>query len=135
MSLPTSFIRIDRHAVSGARPACVCILLGFVGLIFAAALHEPSRAESQAVIEPAALAADALVSSQCIPHDGSVGTEGGDPYGFYVFSRDQDLALHRLRACALDVAGAAEGEPVGQGRTRYETVAQASLPQPSPVAP
>ena len=128
MSLPTSFIHIDRHAAWGARPACVAILLGFVGVIAAGALLEPGRAEPQAALEATAMIG-AVASSPCAPHDAVVGNEGGDPYGFYVFSRDHDLAAMRA-ACTRDVA---DGQPDGADRAAQNMLAQNDPPGPLPA--
>ncbi len=48
--------------------------------------------------------ADRGAAPACEPHDIALGTSSGDPYGFYSFSRDPDLALMR-EGCRIAPAG------------------------------
>ena len=133
MSLPLSFIRIDRHVVWGARPAGVCILLGLLGLIAAGALLEPSQAELQAGVKH--LAIRGTSAPPCIPHDEALGNEGGDPYTFYAFNREEELALMRAKACASTLADLPERAPLGASGRPFEILAQNDPSQRSPAAP
>jgi hypothetical protein len=75
----------------------------------------------------------AVASSPCAPHDAVVGNEGGDPYGFYVFSRDHDLAAMRA-ACTVDVADAAGGRSDRADRAEENVLAQNDAPGPLPTS-
>ena len=128
MTIQLSLLRIDRHAAWGGRPISAGILLSFVGLIAAAIVFEPSRAEPQAGINQAPISGS-FVSSPCIPHDSALGNAGGDPYGFYAFNRDEDLALLRATSCPPVVAGLSEREPAGRVEAAFELVAQNDSPE------
>jgi hypothetical protein len=41
----------------------------------------------------------AFASPPCLPHDAALGNAGGDPYAFYVFNREEDLARLRASRC------------------------------------
>src|SRR5687768_5099440 len=96
MSLQASFSGIDRHAAWGARPASVFVLLGLSLPVGAGATLGPDRSDQKADFNPAAIAGTFAVSP-CLPHDAALGNAGGDPYGFYVFNREDDLARERAQ--------------------------------------
>jgi hypothetical protein len=99
MSLQASFPHIDRHAAWGARPASAAILLGLGMLVGAGAVFAPEPAApgpgTQVISAERASAAGLQPAAPCLPHDAALGAAGGDPYGFYVFNRDQALATQR----------------------------------------
>ncbi|HEY7384786.1 MAG TPA: hypothetical protein VH743_14055 [Beijerinckiaceae bacterium] len=124
MPSATFLMQIDRHAVWGSRPVGACILLGLAGLIAAGVLLEPGKAEPQAAIQPAAAIDDAVAASRCVPHDAALGNKGGDPFGFYVFSRDQERTWRGAGSCTLDVAESPDERPAARVGPGYETLAQ-----------
>jgi hypothetical protein len=134
MSLQTSFSHIDRHAAWGARPASVVVLLGLGLLAIAGALSPQVRAEPESGINPVAFAGT-FAPSPCLPHDAALGTEGGDPYVFYVFNREEDLAKLRATGCPSVVAETAEAERAAPHGTAREMLAQNSPTQSAPAAP
>ena len=109
MSLQASFSHIDRHAAWGARPASVVVLLGLGLLVGVGAVFAPNRAGPEAGLNPAAISGS-FTASPCLPHDAALGNEGGDPYAFYVFNREEELARHRAASCDPVVAQAPSRE-------------------------
>jgi hypothetical protein len=125
MSLQASFSGIDRHAAWAARPASIFILLGFGVLVGAGAILAPNPAEPDVALvalDPAAITGT-FVFSPCRPHDAAIGHAGGDPYGFYVFNREDDLAGERAR-CSPVLAQAPSAERQGHYPIALENVAQ-----------
>ncbi len=122
MSLQASFSRIDRHAAWAARPASIFVLLGFGMLVGAGAILAPNVAEPETALNPA-LITGTFVVSPCLPHDAALGTAGGNPYGFYVFSREDDLAGERAR-CGPVLAQERSAEQQGHHPIALENLAQ-----------
>jgi hypothetical protein len=44
-----------------------------------------------------------------LPHDAALGNAGGDPYAFYVFNREEELAGLRESGCGSVVAATTMG--------------------------
>jgi len=133
MSLQTSFSRAERHAAWGARPISAFILVGFGLLVGAGAILAPELPTGQTEIATAAIAWP-TASSPCVPHDGALGNDGGDPYAFYVFNREEELARLRAGACASIVAQA-PGEHSRSDSAAPEIVAKIEPSRPAPAAP
>jgi rhodanese-related sulfurtransferase len=104
--LKSSLSHVDRYAVWGARPASVLILLGLSLLVGAGAVFDHSGTKP-GLPTKAAVVSSSLGSSlpdpECLPGDQALGNEGGDPYGFYVFNRNEALAQQRA-SCRTTLA-------------------------------
>jgi hypothetical protein len=132
MSLQSTFSRVDRHAAWGARPISASILVGFGLLAGAGMIFAPELPRREAEIATAAMAWPA-VSSPCVPHDGALGNDGGDPYAFYVFNREEELAQLRAGACPSIVAQTS-GKQSGSDSAAPEIVAQIERSRAAPAA-
>jgi hypothetical protein len=64
-----------------------------------------------------------FVPTPCsLPHDAALGNSGGDPYAFYVFNREEELAGLRESGCRSVVAATPMGRqaPALPGRQASE---------------
>ena len=92
---------LDRHSVRGTRLVSVSILVALGTFFTATALLMPEDQAHLTHKYEQAVAADA--SSPCVPEDQAIGLAGGDPHGFHVFSRDEQLDRQRT-LCASATA-------------------------------
>ena len=92
---------VDRHAARSSRLISVSILLALGAFFTVIPFFTPEDQVQSTKGYEQTVSADA--SSPCVPEDQAVGIAGGDPHGFHVFSRDEQLDRQRT-LCASATA-------------------------------
>jgi hypothetical protein len=84
--------------------------LAGVGLAVAAGLlFTPASSDPELGLAPTAIVGSFVPTPCSLPHDAALGNAGGDPYAFYVFNREEELAGLRESGCGSVVAATTMG--------------------------